>query len=81
MQQRLKPKARPTWTWIIPTKLFEQLFAPVHYAISALDLGFRRVALPPFARYLKTSVGRGGSYMYAWHTSKKYTPKAGASEF
>jgi len=71
MQHRLKPKARAAWTWVIATQLFNELFVPIHDAIAALDLSFGREALPAFASYLKTSVGRGGSCMYAWHTSKK----------
>jgi hypothetical protein len=71
MQQRLKPQAGAARAWIVAPELFDQLLAPVHDPIATLDLGFGREALPAFARDLKTSVGRGGSCMYAWHTSEK----------
>lgn len=57
MQQRLKPMAGSARTGVVSAKFFKKLFAAVYYAVSALDLGFRRVALPPLACYLKTSVG------------------------
>jgi hypothetical protein len=71
MQHRLKPIARSAWTWIISAKLFKQLLSPVHHAVTAFDLSFRRETITALARYLKTSVGRGGSCSYAWHTSEK----------
>ena len=75
MQQRLKPKARPAWAWVVAAKFLKKLLVPIHYPVTALDLGFRGVAPAPFARYLKTSVGRGGSYFYPWHTSVSESPE------
>jgi len=71
MQQRLKPKTGAAGARIISAKLLDQFLASVHDAVAALDLRFRRETFATFARDLKTSAGRGGSYMYAWHTSKK----------
>jgi hypothetical protein len=57
MQQRLKPKAGPAGAWIVAPEFLKQLFISIDHPIAAFDLGFRRVAPPPLARYLKTSVG------------------------
>jgi hypothetical protein len=57
MQQRLKPKAGTARARVVAAKFFKQFLIPVDYPVAALDLGFRRVALPSFARDLKTSVG------------------------
>lgn len=80
MQHRLKPKARAAWARIIAAKLLDQLLASVHDTVAAFDLRFRRETLATLARYLKTSVGRGGSCMYAWHTSKSKPRRPGLAD-
>jgi len=65
MQQRLKPKAGSAGAGIVAAKFFKQLFVSVDYPVAAFNMGFRRVTLPPFARDLKTSAGRGGFGLYA----------------
>jgi hypothetical protein len=77
MQQRLKPAAGVAGARIVATELFEKLFVPVHNAVSALDPGFGREALPTLARDLETSTGRGACLCVSWHTSVEETPLAG----
>jgi hypothetical protein len=59
MQQCLKPAAGATWARIVATELLEELFVPVHNAVSAFDPDFGREALPALARRLETNIGRG----------------------
>lgn len=71
MQHRLKPETGTARAWVVPTQLLDQLLAAVHDTVTAFDLRLRRETFAALARDLKTSAGRGGSCMYAWHTSKK----------
>ena len=54
---------------IVSPQLLEELFVPVHYAMTALDSGFGRESLPALTRGLETRTGRGVWLWYAWHTS------------
>jgi hypothetical protein len=57
MQQRLKPETGAARARVVAAQFFEQFLVPVDHPVAAFDAGFRRVALPPFARDLKTSAG------------------------
>ena len=59
MQQYLKPATGTARARIVTTEFLEELFVPVHDAMSAFDAGFGRVALPTLARGLETRIGRG----------------------
>jgi hypothetical protein len=71
MQHRLKPKTGAARARIVSAKLLDQFLASVHHSVAAFDLRLRRETFATLARDLKTSAGRGGSCMYAWHTSEK----------
>jgi hypothetical protein len=59
MQQFLKPTAGVARALIVAAELLEKLFVPVDYAVTALDPGFGREALPTLACRLETKIGRG----------------------
>ena len=78
MQQSLKPTAGAARAWVIATELLEKLFVRVHDAVTALDPGFGREALPAFTRCLETKIGRGVWVWVSWHTSiERYPEKWG----
>ncbi len=58
MQQFLKPAAGVARAGVVAAELFDELFAAVHDAEAALDLGFGWEAFPAFTGRLESRIGR-----------------------
>ncbi len=78
MQQCLKPFARAAWAGIVATELLDQLFVAVDDPVTALDVLFRREALPALAHLLKRRLPHRTRCAYVWYTSLSVLPSCGS---